>query len=130
MQAARFTTSGVAAAILDLAVTWLLQIGVGITGTLVARTAGWVCGTLLAYYLNRRWTFGAKASTRRFSLTMVVYGLTYLANIAIYEALFPFFDNRIGLNMNISLVLAFIGAQAVATILNFVIQRAIIFRRS
>lgn len=111
-------------------ITWLLQIGLDLTGTLTARTVGWVCGTLFAYYLNRRWTFGAKASKRRFSATMAVYALTYGANIAIYESLFPLLDNRVGLNMNISLVIAFVIAQAVATILNFIVQRAVIFRQS
>lgn len=61
---------------------------------------------------------------------MAVYALTYGVNIALYEAVFPFFDHQVGLNMNISLLLAFVAAQAVATTLNFIIQRAVIFRRT
>lgn len=126
MQAGRFAVAGGVAAVIDLAITWTLQVGLEIAGGYWARTIGWVIGTVLAYLINRRWTFGAPASKRRFGATMVTYALTYGVNIAIYRILFPWLDDLV--NINIALILAFIGAQAVATTLNFLIQRWLIFR--
>ncbi|WP_268876442.1 GtrA family protein [Corynebacterium yudongzhengii] len=129
MQAARFTTAGIAAAVIDLVVTWVLQVAFEVLGTVGARTVGWVLGTLFAYYLNRRWTFSARGSKRTFSATMLVYVLTYAVNITLYRLLFPVLDEQLELNVNVSLLVAFIVAQAVVTVLNFVVQRWLIFRR-
>ncbi|AWB81027.1 GtrA family protein [Corynebacterium yudongzhengii] len=129
IQAARFTTAGIAAAVIDLVVTWVLQVAFEVLGTVGARTVGWVLGTLFAYYLNRRWTFSARGSKRTFSATMLVYVLTYAVNITLYRLLFPVLDEQLELNVNVSLLVAFIVAQAVVTVLNFVVQRWLIFRR-
>lgn len=128
VQAGRFAFVGAISAGVDLAITWLLQIGLGLVGRVGARTIGWGIGTLLAYFLNRRWTFGASASTRRFTATMLLYGITYLANITIYRRAFPLFDDH--LNSNLALLLAFILAQGTATLVNFLVQRWMIFRKN
>ena len=111
----------------DLAITWVLQVGLELVGGYVARTIGWVVGTVLAYLINRRWTFGAAASKRRFGATMAIDLLTYGANIAIYRITFPWLDQF--MNINLALILAFVLAQAVATTVNFLVQRWIIFRQ-
>lgn len=112
----------------DLSVTWLLQIGLDVMGDVSARTVGWVLGTVLAYVINRRWTFRAGFSKRRFGATMLTYLLTYGVNIAIYRMVFPMLESSV--NMNIALVGAFLASQVVATVLNFLVQRFLIFRKS
>lgn len=96
-------------------------------GDVAARTIGWVLGTMLAYVINRRWTFRARFSTRRFGATMLTYLLTYGVNILIYRAVFPPFDSA--MDVNLALLLAFVVSQTVATVLNFLVQRFLIFRK-
>ncbi|WP_281279427.1 GtrA family protein [Corynebacterium tapiri] len=120
--------TGVAAAVLDLALTWLLQVGLGVFDDFWARSAGWLAGTVLAYKMNRRWTFGAKSSKRRFSATMLTYVITYVANVWIYRRIFALLIDDMG--KNLALLLAFMVAQAVATVVNFGVQRLVIFRRA
>ena len=126
VQAGRFAFVGTISAGLDLVITWVLQIGLELLNDVGARTVGWAFGTLFAYFFNRRWTFRVKASTSRFTATMVLYGVTYVANIFIYRRAFPFFDAH--LDSNIALLLAFILAQGTATLVNFLVQRWLIFR--
>ncbi|GAB3947641.1 hypothetical protein GCM10028828_20050 [Corynebacterium tapiri] len=78
--------------------------------------------------MNRRWTFGAKSSKRRFSATMLTYVITYVANVWIYRRIFALLIDDMG--KNLALLLAFMVAQAVATVVNFGVQRLVIFRRA
>lgn len=48
---------GVRAALIDVSLTWLLQIGFGLLSADPARAVGFIIGTWAAYLLNRRWTF-------------------------------------------------------------------------
>lgn len=45
------------AALIDVSLTWLLQIGFGLLSADPARAVGFIIGTWAAYLLNRRWTF-------------------------------------------------------------------------
>ncbi|AKK10120.1 GtrA family protein [Corynebacterium uterequi] len=128
VQAARFTIAGVGSAFVDGLVTWLLQVGFAVVDGVAARTVGWLAGTLMAYVINRRWTFGADSSKRRFSATMVVYALTYVVNISLYRWLFPTFNHDLEWAQTPALLAAFAISQAVATVINFVVQRRVIFR--
>ncbi len=57
-QSAKFAvTGGVLAALIDVSLTWLLQIGFGLLSADPARAVGFIIGTWAAYLLNRRWTF-------------------------------------------------------------------------
>lgn len=124
----KFTIAGGVAAVVDLAVTWILQIGLDVAGDFWARTVGWVLGTLLAYVINRRWTFRAGFSRRRFGATMATYLVTYGVNIILYRQLQPLLETWVSPTM--ALVGAFVVSQAVATVINFLVQRFLIFRKS
>lgn len=65
---------------------------------------GFIVGTWAAYLLNRRWTFKAKATAVRFAGVLATYGVT--------------------------LVVAFAISQGTATVVNFAVQRWIIFRKA
>lgn len=114
---------------MDVSITWIMQLGLGILDKNGARAAGFIVGTTVAYLLNRRWTFHAQASKRRFAAVALTYGVTFAVNMLMYNRLFDFFDDRWGWDSNISLVLAFIIAQGTATVANFLVQRWIIFRK-
>ncbi|WP_448855438.1 GtrA family protein [Corynebacterium camporealensis] len=128
-QSTKFAITGVISAIVDVSITWIMQLGLGILDKNGARATGFIVGTTVAYLLNRRWTFHAQASKRRFAAVALTYGVTFAVNMLMYNRLFDFFDDRWGWDSNISLVLAFIIAQGTATVANFLVQRWIIFRK-
>lgn len=92
-----------------------------------SKTIGFILGTLTAYLINRRWTFNAAPSKKRFVITMITYGLTYAVQVGLYRVGIPWLE---GFNLNAFWVrvFSFIIAQGTATILNFIIQRFLIFR--
>ena len=129
-QGTKFVITGVISAIVDAGLTWLLQLGLGLLDKDGARTVGFIFGTLVAYLLNRRWTFNAKASKRRLVAVAATYALTYLVNMVIYRRAFNFFDEDLAWSSTLALVVAYVLAQGTATIINFFVQRWVIFRRT
>lgn len=93
-----------------------------------SKTAGFILGTLTAYLLNRRWTFQAQPSVRRFVVTMLTYALTYVVQVGLYLVTIPWLTD-LGLGALWVRVVSFIVAQGTATVLNFLIQKFLIFRR-
>ena len=106
-QSAKFAVTGVLAALIDVSLTWLLQIGFGLLSADPARAVGFIVGTWAAYLLNRRWTFQAKATAVRFAGVLATYGVTFVVNMV-----------------------AFAISQGTATVVNFAVQRWIIFRKA
>ena len=106
-QSARFAVTGALAALIDVSLTWLLQIGFGLLSADPARAVGFIVGTWAAYLLNRRWTFQAKATAVRFAGVLATYGVTFVVNMV-----------------------AFAISQGTATVVNFTVQRWIIFRKA
>ncbi|KHO30518.1 GtrA family protein [Corynebacterium minutissimum] len=127
-QGAKFAITGAIAAVIDVSITWLFQIGLDLFGDVTSRTLGFAAGTLVAYVLNRRWTFNANASKRRFAAVIATYAMTYAINILLYRWAFPFFDHNLEWPSSWALAVAFVIAQGTATIINFLVQRWVIFR--
>jgi putative flippase GtrA len=86
-----------------------------------------VAGTTTAYLINRRWTFRAAPSNRRFLAVVVLYALTFALQVGIFSVLFTILTAQ-GLSRLPVQVIAFVIAQGVATTVNFVVQRSVIFR--
>lgn len=125
-QAFRFVISGGISAIFDLGLTAILQLGFGLSaGT--SRTFGFILGTIVAYLINRRWTFQADPSKRRFVAVAALYAITYFVNVGLhmvgYNLLMVW-----GLPEVFAVVIAYLIAQGTATVVNFLVQRGIIFR--
>ncbi|APT81589.1 GtrA family protein [Corynebacterium ammoniagenes] len=129
-QSTKFAITGGISAVIDASLTWTFQIALELLGNIAARSVGFVFGTLTAYLLNRRWTFRAQPSKRRFAMVALTYGITYAINIVIYRWAFPFFDHTLDWNSTASLIVAFILAQGTATVINFFVQRWLIFRNA
>lgn len=129
-QSTKFAITGGISAVIDAGLTWVFQIALALLGNIEARSVGFSFGTLTAYLLNRRWTFRAQPSKRRFALVALTYATTYAVNIVIYRWAFPFFDHSLDWRSTYALVMAFILAQGTATIMNFFVQRWLIFRNA
>lgn len=121
----RFIAVGVGSAVIDYGLTIILQF-FGLHRSL-AKAIGWIFGTITAYVLNARWTFGAEVAGKTAG---AVAGL-YLATFAVQNFLFWVLNGPLqdmGFHDVLKDTIAFVIAQGVATITNFVIQRAFIFK--
>ncbi|WP_408925029.1 GtrA family protein [Corynebacterium sp. YSMAA1_1_F7] len=126
-QLVKFVLVGGFSAIVDFGSTALFTFAFGLSDG-VAKALGFVLGTLTAYFINRRWTFQAEPSGRRFAITMATYGLTFVVQWGLYKVSIPWLE---GFDLNAFWVraISFVIAQGTATVLNFLIQKFLIFRR-
>lgn len=123
-QLVRFVIAGVISAIVDFGILWLLMhFGLGHTP---AKALSFVAGTTTAYLINRRWTFGAAGSAKTFVGVLVLYGSTFVVQVGLFSLLYPWLYSRWGYTP--AQVVAFVIAQGVATTVNFIVQRTVIFR--
>jgi putative flippase GtrA len=86
-----------------------------------------IAGTTTAYLINRRWTFQAEPSKRRFASVVALYGLTFAVQVGLFAVLFPWVLATWG-SQTVAQVVGFVIAQGVATTVNFIVQRTVIFR--
>lgn len=126
-QLVKFVLVGGFSAVVDFGSTALFTFAFGLSDG-VAKALGFVLGTLTAYFINRRWTFQAEPSGRRFAITMVTYGLTFAVQWGLYKVSIPWLE---GFDLNAFWVraISFVIAQGTATVLNFLIQKFLIFKR-
>ena len=123
-QLTRFVIAGGLSAIVDFGLLVLLmQLGLGHTA---AKALSFVAGTTTAYLINRRWTFRAEPSRRRFLAVVVLYAVTFALQVGLFSVLFELLTDA-GLTRLAVQVAAFVVAQGVATTVNFVVQRTVIF---
>ncbi|MDO4909743.1 MAG: GtrA family protein [Corynebacterium sp.] len=124
-QGIKFIISGAISAVVDLGLTALFQYKFGF-GEAGARTIGFIFGTIVAYMINRRWTFKAEPSTKRMVQVAILYCITYFVNVLGYK--YGFIGLRsLGLAEALATLIAFCAAQGTATVINFVVQRVWIF---
>ena len=124
-QLLRFVITGGLSAVVDFGLLVLLMaLGLGHTP---AKAVSFVAGTTPAYVVNRRWTFRATPSARRFVAVVALYALTFALQVGLFSLLFVGLTAQ-GLGRLPVQVIAFVIAQGVATTVNFVVQRSVIFR--
>lgn len=117
----RFLVTGGLSAIVDFGLyVALLATGLHVN---IAKTLSFIAGTTTAYLINRRWTFQAPPSTKRFVAVCVLYALTYAVQVGINYVFYMEFDDKPW-----RVPVAFVIAQGTATVINFIVQRAVIFR--
>jgi putative flippase GtrA len=118
-QLTRFIITGGFSAIVDFGLLVILMaLGLGHTP---AKAISFVAGTTTAYLINRRWTFRASPSTRRF------IAVTFAVQVGLFSVLFTTLTAQ-GLSRLPVQIIAFVIAQGVATTVNFIVQRSVIFR--
>jgi putative flippase GtrA len=125
-QAVRFVVVGLFSAVVDFgALVLLMWLGLEHTP---AKAVSFVLGTATAYAVNRRWTFRAEPSARRFVYVAALYAATFLLQVGLFALLYPPLLEWLGGQTLLAQFAAFVPAQGVATVINFVVQRSLIFR--
>ncbi|MDK8506874.1 MULTISPECIES: GtrA family protein [Corynebacterium] len=127
VQMMRFIISGVIAAVVDFGLTFIMLNAFGATN-FWGKTVGWVFGTITAYIINSRWTFKSKSSAKKVLAVAVLYLITYATQVGIFNVLQPWLVESWDWNAQWAQFGAFVVAQGVATVINFIIQRVFIFR--
>lgn len=120
-QLRRFVLVGGVAFLVDLgSYQALLALGLWVH---LAKALAFIAGTSTAYLINRRWTFQGKGGGAEYASIMALYGITFAVQVgmnALMLVLLPPFHGEF--------TCAFVVAQAVATVINFIVQRTVIFR--
>lgn len=122
----RFVVTGGLSALVDFGLLVALMNLAGLDHT-PAKALSFIAGTTTAYLINRRWTFAAEPSKRRFVAVMALYGVTFAVQVGLFTVLYPWVLTTWG-SQTLAQVVGFVIAQGVATAVNFVVQRALIFR--
>ncbi len=124
-QLVRFVLTGGLSALVDFGVlTLLMALGLGHTA---AKAVSFVAGTTTAYLINRRWTFQSTGSRSALAAVMGLYAATFVVQVGLFAVLFPWLEGRWG--VRVAQAAGFVIAQGVATTVNFVVQRTLIFRQ-
>ncbi|MGW0250772.1 GtrA family protein [Nocardia goodfellowii] len=121
-QIIRFTLTGGLSAIVDFGLYVLLLQVVGLPVS-VAKAISFVAGTTTAYLINRRWTFKAEPSRLRFIAVVALYACTFAVQVGLNWVMYTTLPDEWW-----RVPLAFLVAQGTATVINFVVQRVVIFK--
>jgi putative flippase GtrA len=120
-QLARFVVIGALSAVVDFGIYHLLY-SLGLFPS-VAKAISFICGTTTAYLLNRRFTFQSAGGRARVAAFALLYGTTFAINVgtnALMLAVLP--------EMPLRVSVAWVIAQGVATAINFVMLRTVVFK--
>ena len=120
-QAWRFVVTGGLSAVVDYG----LYVGLHALGLQLdlAKVLSFIAGTTTAYLINRRWTFQAPPSRARFIAVVALYAVTFAVQVGINYTFYTLWDDKPW-----RVPVAFVIAQGTATVINFVVQRAVIFK--
>jgi putative flippase GtrA len=120
-QLVHFGLVGVLGAVVDLSV---YRMGLhGGLPTYCARAVSFVCGTTLAYVLNRRWAFRVEGGRRRVAAFALLYGTTFGVVLGVNAAALVLMPRAAW-----TTTAAWALSQGVGTTVNFLVLRLVVFR--
>lgn len=121
-QIARFVTVGAFCALVDAGFYWvLLELG---SWPHLAKAVSFVAGTTTAFFLNRRFTFNARAGgVGQAGGFALLYTVTFFVNVGTNAVMLQVLPA-----VRWEYALAWVVAQGTATVINFVMLRAVVFR--
>ena len=123
-----FLLIGVGCAVIDFGITHSLDEFMGVQRDF-AKAVGWVFGTLAAYVLNSKFSFQSKINAKKASAVFVLYAVTFAVQMVLWRITDSPLTN-LGLVNPWKNVVSFVIAQGVATVVNFELQRHLIFREA
>lgn len=113
----RFIVAGFSAVATDLITYYLL---LNFLSTFISKSISFLLGTIVAFFMNKYWTFEKKErlyiEILRFA---ILYSLTLGANVLV---------NKLVLDNSGIVILSFVIATAVSTIINFIGQKFWVFK--
>ncbi len=113
----RFLVAGFSAVGTDLIVYYLL---LKFLDHSIAKTISFIAGTIVAYFINKYWTFEKHTKSIKEVISFaLLYTITLFANVGV---------NDLVMNKFNFVILAFLVATVVSTILNFIGQKWWVFR--
>ncbi|MDV6012380.1 GtrA family protein [Haloechinothrix sp. LS1_15] len=123
----RFGTIGVCCAILDFATYHGLRALGMDTGILIdlARAISFVIGTTTAYLANKRFTFAATGGLKQLSSFMLLYGTVFFVAVGVNRWMLQVLPVTPWQSS-----LAWLISQAMASAINFVMLKLVVFRES
>ncbi|OFT85364.1 GtrA family protein [Corynebacterium sp. HMSC29G08] len=121
-----FIIIGIGCAVLDFGVTYSLT-KLSPLSRDASKALGWCVGTLVAYLLNSRFAFKAEVNAKKAGAVVVLYASTFAVQLLLYRWSEPPLL-ALGIGDPFKDLIAFVIAQGVATVTNFVLQRRVIFR--
>jgi len=114
----RFFIAGCSAVATDLTVYYLL---LSYFSHSPAKTISFLSGTIVAYLINKYWTFEKQAKSLREALSFLgLYLFTLLVNVSVNKFSLGIFPNFT--------LLAFLLATGCSTVLNFLGQKYLVFK--
>jgi putative flippase GtrA len=121
-QLTRFVAIGALSALVDFGIYHLL-FSLGLWPS-AAKAISFVCGTTTAYLLNRRFTFQAAGGSARLAGFVLLYGTTFAINVGTNALMLAVLPADLPLRVSVAWVIA----QGLATVINFVMLRTVVFR--
>lgn len=121
-QIQRFLITGGMAAVVDFGL-YVCAYRLGHIPIDAAKALSFIAGTVTAYVINRRWTFQSSGGMKRFGAVVVLYTVTFGVQVGINHVCLRVLDT-----VSARLLIAFVIAQGTATMINFIVQRMLIFR--
>ncbi len=122
-QLVRFGLVGGVGAVVDYS-SMMLVLAAGVAED-PARALSFLCGSTVAYLLNRRFTFESRRDTREVVSLAVVLTITYVLIIAVHAVTW-----RVLPPSPWTLTFAWAVSQGVGTSFNFLAQRLVVFGRT